>query len=69
MEISGVHCICRAVTPLQVRALLEHVEMAGAVLDCCGSTNDAVSTVLTERGLRVTTNDFNAMYVFLRLSG
>lgn len=49
---------------LQVRALLEHMEMASEVLDCCGGTNDAIGTVLTERGYRVTTNDLNSRYVF-----
>lgn len=52
-------CICLGGLLLQVRALMENVEMAGAVLDCCGGTTDAVSTVLTGRGFRVTTNDLN----------
>ena len=49
---------------IQVRALLEHVEMAGEVLDSSGGTKDAISAALTERGFRVTTNDFDGRYVF-----
>ena len=36
------HSICFHRTQ-QVKALLEHVEMEGGVLDCCGATTDAVS--------------------------
>ncbi|CAM9784063.1 unnamed protein product, partial [Pylaiella littoralis] len=40
-----------------VQALLEHLEVNGLVLDCCGSTRDAPSMVLTGYGLHVVTND------------
>ena len=43
----------------QVGALVEHVEIAGSVLDCCGCAGDAISTMLTERGFRVSTNDLD----------
>lgn len=43
----------------QVRALLEHVDVEGGVLDCCGAGQDAVGTVLRARGLGVATNGFN----------
>ena len=33
------------------------------MLDCCGGTNDAISTELASRGFLVTTNDLNPMYV------
>eukprot|EP00904_Undaria_pinnatifida_P007597 jgi/Undpi1/3968/HiC_scaffold_16.g07336.m1 len=46
-------------TSFQVRALLEKVEVTGKVLDICGAKGDAVAMVLTEQGLRVTTNDLN----------
>ncbi|CAM9336323.1 unnamed protein product [Pylaiella littoralis] len=41
----------------QVRVLLEHMDVRGKVLDCCGSCRDAPSRLFTERGLCVTTND------------
>ncbi|CAN0344921.1 unnamed protein product, partial [Pylaiella littoralis] len=44
-------------TRFQVQALLEHLEVNGLVLDCCGSTRDALSMVLTGYGLHVVTND------------
>ncbi|CAN0210642.1 unnamed protein product [Ectocarpus sp. 12 AP-2014] len=50
-------------TGFQVRALLEHVDVQGGVLDCCGAGQDAVSTVLTARGLRVATNDLSPSLV------
>eukprot|EP00903_Cladosiphon_okamuranus_P014022 g13039.t1 len=46
-------------TPTQVGALLAHVRVTGGVLDACGSTIDAVSSVLKSHDLHVTTNDFN----------
>ncbi|CAN0158809.1 unnamed protein product, partial [Scytosiphon promiscuus] len=42
-----------------VRALLEHVDVNGGVLDCCGAAHDAVHTELTARGVRVATNDLD----------
>eukprot|EP00752_Nemacystus_decipiens_P013905 g12342.t1 len=45
-------------TTFQVRSLIQHVEVKGRVLDCCGATHDAVYTVLTAGGLRVT-NDLD----------
>lgn len=48
---------------LQVRALLENVEVKGGILDCCGSGTDAISTVMTAHGFRIATNDLNPMYV------
>ncbi|CAM9975478.1 unnamed protein product [Ectocarpus sp. 4 AP-2014] len=41
----------------QVRALLEHVELEGRVLDFCGAAQDAVYTVLSSHCLRVATNN------------
>ena len=38
---------------------MERVEVTGKVLDICGAKGDAVAMVLTEQGLRVTTNDLN----------
>lgn len=52
----------------QVRALLEHVDVQGGVLDCCGAGQDAVSTVLTARGLRVATNDLSPRYAYVCLA-
>ncbi|CAM9652198.1 unnamed protein product [Ectocarpus sp. 8 AP-2014] len=49
--------------PLRVRALLEHVELEGRVLDCCGAAQDAVYTVLSSHGLRVATHDMNPTLV------
>eukprot|EP00904_Undaria_pinnatifida_P003294 jgi/Undpi1/12966/HiC_scaffold_7.g02632.m1 len=46
-------------TSFQVRALLEHVEVNGEVLDICGATQDAVNMVLAANGLRISTNDLN----------
>ena len=43
----------------KVYQLLEHVQIAGSVLDACGSRTDAVSHILSERGYLVTTNDVN----------
>ncbi|CAN0169294.1 unnamed protein product [Pylaiella littoralis] len=39
---------------------MDHLDVGGIILDCCGSTGDAVCRVLTERGLRVQTNDINS---------
>ena len=50
---------------LQVPALADKVEVKGSILDCCGGNQDAISTVMTTRGFRVATNDFNPKYVFL----
>ncbi|CAN0261279.1 unnamed protein product [Pylaiella littoralis] len=47
----------------QVRVLLEHVDVRGKVLDCCGSRRDAPSRLLTERGLCVTTNDLDSRHI------
>jgi len=41
---------------------MENVELEGGVLDCCGGSRDAVSTVLTAHGLSVATNDLNHRY-------
>eukprot|EP00904_Undaria_pinnatifida_P000342 jgi/Undpi1/10308/HiC_scaffold_28.g12759.m1 len=46
-------------TSFQVRALLEHVEVNGEVLDICGATQDAVNMALAANGLRTSTNDLN----------
>ncbi|CAM9254279.1 unnamed protein product [Pylaiella littoralis] len=47
----------------QVRVLLEHVDVRGKVLDCCGSRRDAPSRLLAERGLCVTTNDVDSRWI------
>ncbi|CAM9976012.1 unnamed protein product, partial [Pylaiella littoralis] len=46
-----------------VTCLLEHVEVRGMVLDCCGSARGVPSRVLTERGIPVTTNDLYPSHV------
>ncbi|CAN0454966.1 unnamed protein product [Pylaiella littoralis] len=40
--------------------MMAHLDVGGLVLDCCGSTRDAVCRLLTERGFRVQTNDINS---------
>ena len=45
----------------KVYSLLEHVQIAGSVLDGCGSRTDAVNHILSERGCLVTANDVNRM--------
>ncbi|CAM9744453.1 unnamed protein product [Pylaiella littoralis] len=46
-------------TSFQVRALLEHVELDGSILGCCGGETDVLYNVLPAHGLPVATNDFN----------
>ncbi|CAN0428676.1 unnamed protein product, partial [Pylaiella littoralis] len=40
--------------------MMAHLDVGGLVLDCCGSTRNAVCRLLTERGFRVQTNDINS---------
>ncbi|CAM9912567.1 unnamed protein product, partial [Hapterophycus canaliculatus] len=42
--------------------LLEHVDIAGRVLDSCGAGGDSLSAVLRDHGLLVTTNDVNKRF-------
>ncbi|CAN0084224.1 unnamed protein product [Pylaiella littoralis] len=35
--------------PQQVNDMMAHLDVGGLVLDCCGSTRDAVCRLLTER--------------------
>ncbi|CAN0004156.1 unnamed protein product [Pylaiella littoralis] len=46
--------------PQQVNDMMAHLDVGGLILDCCGSTRDAVCRLLTERGFRVQTNDINS---------